>query len=73
MIADYNPHGNIGSTASFRKMMALPGYTDRFEAFYLRRSHPVFTDAPETAPLEGQPLSAAPFTVTLEYIEDITA
>ena len=73
VIADHNPHGGIGSTASFRTMTTLPDYVDRFRTFYLRRPHPVFTNVPEVAPLKRQTLSATPFTVTLEDIENLTA
>jgi hypothetical protein len=73
VIADYNPHGSIGSTASFRMMTTLPDYVDRFRTFYLRRPHPVFTNVPEVAPLKRQTLSVTPFTVTLEDIENLTA
>ena len=73
VIADYNPHGSIGSTASFRMMTNLPDYVDRFQTFYLRRPHPVFTNVPEVAPLKRQTLSVTPFTVTLEDIENLTA
>jgi len=73
VIAEYNPHGSIGSTASFRTMTTLPDYVDRFQTFYLRRPHPVFTNVPEVAPLKRQTLSATPFTVTLEDIENLTA
>ena len=54
-------------------MTTLPDYVDRFQTFYLRRPHPVFTNVPEVAPLKRQTLSVAPFTVTLEDIENLTA
>ena len=73
VIADYNPHGSIGSTASFQTMATLPDYVDRFRTFYLRRPHPVFTNVPEVAPLKSPTLSATPFTVTLDDIENLTA
>ena len=65
----------IGSTPSFALLRGFDDWQNRFEAFYVLKPHPAFTQVKDvTDPFASHlPSPIAPIEVTLEEIEAITA
>lgn len=73
VVADYNPHGGIESTPSFRIMSRRDDYLDRFRNFFERPPHPVVVRVPGVAPPSDDPAFVATFEIQPEQIDDIVA
>ncbi|MDG1470332.1 MAG: hypothetical protein P8Q26_02030 [Ascidiaceihabitans sp.] len=65
----------IGSTPSFALMRTFPDWQQRFEAFFVLKPHPAFTQVADvTEPFAANlPSPIAPIEVTLEQIDAIIA
>lgn len=75
VVSDRNRFGGIGSTPSFFALRTLPGWEDRFAAFWTLNPHPSFTQVEGiTEPFSPQrPPPIAPIELTLEEVEAVTA
>ena len=75
VINEKNRFGGIGSTPSFGALRTLPGWLDRFEAFFTLNPHPSFTQVEGmTEPFSiERPSHIAPIHLTLDDVEAITA
>lgn len=75
VISDKNRFGGIGSTPSFGALRTLPGWQDRFDAFFTLNPHPSFTQVEgvtEPFPIE-RPSHIAPIYLSVEDVEAIAA
>ena len=70
-----NRFGGIGSTPSFPALRAIPGWRDKFEAFWTLNPHPSFTQVVDiTPPFDpDRPPHIAPVVITQEDLEAIVA
>ncbi|MCP4330773.1 MAG: hypothetical protein GY791_20480 [Alphaproteobacteria bacterium] len=73
VVGDINPYGGIDSTPSFRLLVGMADYDERFGTFYARRPHPVFVRIEEIDNEQGSTLGAAAFTISVTDIEDLLA
>lgn len=75
VISDKNKFGGIGSTPSFGALRTLPGWQDKFAAFWTLNPHPSFTQVEGmTEPFDPlRPPMIAPLEMTLEEAEAIAA
>ena len=75
VVSDRNRMGGIGSTPSFAALRAIPGWEDKFLAFWSANPHPSFTQVyGVTEPFDpNHPPHIAPVEITLEDIEAIYA
>ena len=75
VISDKNRFGGIGSTPSFGALKTLPGWKERFEAFWTLNPHPAFTQVEGvTEPFHPErPPPIAPVEMTLEEVEALLA
>lgn len=75
VVSQKNRMKGIGSTPSFRLMRTFGDWQERFEAFFVLKPHPAFTqitDVTEPFPVD-RPSPISPIEVTLEEIEAIVA
>ncbi len=75
VVNEKNRMGGIGSTPSFAALRALPGWQDKFLAFWSENPHPSFTQvAGLTEPFDpDHPPHIAPVEITQEDVEAIFA
>ena len=73
VIPEFNPHGGIGSTPSFRLLAELEDGMERFETFFARRPHPSFVQVPDIAPPTDLPTALEPVKMSRRDIEDLIA
>lgn len=75
VVSEKNRMGGIGSTPSFRALRAIPGWEDKFQAFWSANPHPSFTQVEGlTEPFDpARPPHIAPVEITLPDIDAITA
>ncbi|MEM0947727.1 MAG: hypothetical protein AAGK37_10000 [Pseudomonadota bacterium] len=75
VVSDKNRMGGIGSAPSFAALRALPGWQDKFLAFWTKNPHPSFTQvAGLTEPFDpDHPPHIAPVEITQEDIEAVFA
>ena len=73
VIPDYNPHGGIGSTPSFRLLAEREDGMERFETFFSRRPHPSFVRVPDIVPPTELPTVLAPVEMSQQDVDDLVA
>ncbi len=75
VVGPKNRFGGIGSTPSFAALRTIPGWEDRFLAFWSENPHPAFTQVEGvTEPFDpARPPHIAPVLVTEEDVEAIAA
>lgn len=75
VVGPANRFAGIGSTPSFMALRTLPGWRDRFDAFWTLNPHPSFTRIDGiTAPFDPlRPVHIAPVHLTLDETAAITA
>ncbi|MDA8586011.1 hypothetical protein N9L47_07015 [Rhodobacteraceae bacterium] len=75
VVNDTNRMKAIGSSPSFALLRGFPDWQNRFEAFFVLKPHPAFTQVEDvTEPFPDHlPSPMSPIEVTLEQIEAITA
>ena len=75
VVSEKNRMGGIGSTPSFAALRAIPGWQDKFLAFWSANPHPSFTQvAGLTEPFDpNHPPHIAPVEITQEDVEAIFA
>jgi hypothetical protein len=75
VISDKNRMGGIGSAPSFPALRAIPGWSDKFMAFWSANPHPSFTQVEGlTEPFDPNfPPHIAPVELTMEDLDAIFA
>lgn len=75
VVNDKNRMNAIGSSPSFALLRSFPDWLERFEAFYVLKPHPAFTQVEDiTEPFPDHlPSPIAPIEVTLDQIDAIAA
>lgn len=75
VVSDRNRMGGIGSTPSFAALRAIPGWQDKFLAFWTANPHPSFTQVEGlTEPFDpNRPPHIAPVEITQTDIDAILA
>lgn len=75
VVGPKNRMGGIGSTPSFGALRAIPGWEDKFQAFWSANPHPSFTQVEGlTEPFDpANPPHIAPVRITIEDIDAILA
>lgn len=75
VVSEKNRMGGIGSTPSFAALRAIPGWEDKFLAFWSANPHPSFTQVEGlTEPFDpARPPHIAPVEITMPDIDAITA
>jgi mono/diheme cytochrome c family protein len=73
VVADYNPFGGIGSTASFQTMARMRDYRERFQTFYARPPHPVFVRVPGVDPPTNLPSPVDTIAIQPDDVDHILA
>lgn len=73
VIGDNDKFGGIGSTPSFRLLVGMPDWRERFQTFFERRPHPVHVRVEGVAKWTDLPSNAAEFTIKLSDVDDILA
>ncbi len=75
VVGEINRMGGIGSTPSFGALRAIPGWEDKFRAFWAANPHPSFTQIDGvTDPFDPlNPPHIAPVEITLDELDAILA
>ncbi|MBT8409910.1 MAG: hypothetical protein KJN93_09815 [Alphaproteobacteria bacterium] len=75
VVSEKNRMNAIGSTPSFSLLRTFPDWQNRFEAFYVLKPHPAFTQIAEvTEPFhESRPSPIVPIELTLDELDAILA
>ena len=75
VVSDKNRMNSIGSTPSFAVLRTLRDWEDRFQAFYVLKPHPAFTQIEDvTEPFDPtRPSPIAAVEMTLDDLENIMA
>ena len=73
VVPDYNSHGGIGSTPSFRLLAGLDDGIERFETFFDRRPHPSFVRVPGVEPPTDLPVALEPVELLEDDVDSIVA
>lgn len=75
VVSEKNRMNAIGSTPSFSLLRTFPDWQNRFEAFYVLKPHPAFTQiADVTEPFhESLPSPIVPIELTLDELDAILA
>lgn len=75
VVSEKNRMGGIGSTPSFAALRAIPGWEDKFQAFWTANPHPVFVQVEGvTEPFDPlNPPHIAPVEITVADIDAILA
>ena len=75
VIGPKNAMAGVGSTPSFAVLRTFDDWVERFEAFYVLKPHPSFSEVEGITPPfeEGRAPTIAPVKLTLEELADITA
>lgn len=75
VVGERNRYGGIGSTPSFRALRNRAEWRDQFDAFWIYRPHPAFSQIDGvTEPFDpAAPPAAHPLEMTIEEVEAVTA
>lgn len=73
VVGTYNALGGANNTASFQMIIKMADGVERFQTFFARPPHPVFTRVPGVARRSNAPPYASEFTIEPDEVEHILA
>ncbi|MGO1118638.1 hypothetical protein ACTL6U_08035 [Rhodovibrionaceae bacterium A322] len=73
VVEDFNPYGGIGSSPSFKLLLSLGDWLERFETFFERQPHPVVVRMEGVSPWTEIPSNVATFEMTADDLDDLVS
>ena len=73
VVEKINPYGGIGSTPSFKVVLSLDDWLERFKTFFARQPHPVVVRMEGVAPWTKIPSNVVMFDMTADDLTDLVS